>query len=163
MLFLWHILCICSLCLKSRLFWNGVTKGKLPEVVLWTVCPCFSSMQCEHEHYTLQCPSRLWRTSIGNFCCTGRLVRGEGNTWSLNRTVTAVADQVLARLHTIFLPMFHPASLPWGVSIDLSYSRPIQQYRRLASLALRTHCFSIIFIPCPWIGSSKAWLEVIKI
>ena len=48
--------------------------------------------------------------------------------------------------------MFFPANLPWCVSIDLSTNyQPRQPHHRLASQALRAHCYSILLRgSSPW-------------
>ena len=71
--------------------------------------------------------------------------QGEGIQWSRNGTSTA--DQVLARPYPIFLSMYLPANLPYGVSIYPStnyQSRPMHNAQCLAILTICGHCYSII-------------------
>ena len=62
----------------------------------------------------------------------------------LSGVEVAPAWRLICQLSRI-LSMFHPANLPWGVSVDLSthcQSRPV--HHRLASPTLRAHCYSIV-------------------
>ena len=82
--------------------------------------------------------------------------QGEGIQWSRNGTGTPA--QVYAWPYSIFLSMYLPANLPYGVSIYLStnyQSRPIDY--SLASLTICCHCYLIILRETNTHGEQTLW------